>query len=105
VVTPERGEVWWVESPDEARRPYLVLTRSEAIPVLQRLIVVPLTRTIRGIPTEVPLDESDGLMAPCVVSLDNIRTHRRSHLVERIAVLEPERMDQVCRALHLATAC
>ena len=48
-----RGEVWWAEHPDAGRRPYLVLTRQAAIPVLNRVLAVPATRTVRGIPTEV----------------------------------------------------
>ena len=58
-----RGEVWWRESPDQGRRPYLVLTRDPAIPLLKRVIAVPTTRSIRGIPTEVRLGPDDGLPA------------------------------------------
>ena len=65
-VVVARGEVWWHEAPDERRRPYLVLTRDEVIPFLTQLIAVPITRTIRGIPTEVPLDRSDGMAVECV---------------------------------------
>lgn len=70
-----RGEVWWYESPEAGRRPYLVLTRSEAIPVLRQVLAAPATRTIRGIPTEVGLDRSDGLPEPCVLALDNVSTN------------------------------
>src|SRR5205814_3908047 len=58
-----RGEVWWGEDPDAGRRPLLILTRASAVPVLQSLVVVPATRTIRGIPTEVVVDEDDGMPA------------------------------------------
>jgi mRNA interferase MazF len=50
-----RGEVWWVEHPDAGRRPACVLTRQAAIPVLTCVLVVPATRTVRGILMEVPL--------------------------------------------------
>ena len=49
-MSPSRGEVWWGEHEEFGRRPYLVMTRDVAIGVLDRVIAVPLTRTIRGIP-------------------------------------------------------
>lgn len=100
-----RGEVWWYESPEAGRRPYLVLTRSEAIPVLRQVLAAPATRTIRGIPTEVGLDRSDGLPEPCVLALDNVSTIRVALCTARIARLGPARMAQVCEALRHATAC
>ena len=51
---PRQGEIWWAEA-DDKRRPVLVVTRNEAIPVLSRVVVAPVTRTVRGIPTEVAL--------------------------------------------------
>ena len=100
-----RGEVWWYEHPETGRRPYLILSRPEVIPVLNQVVAVPATRTIRGIPTEVPLDASDGMPAQCALTLDNIGLVRRSLCTERITVLSPERMSEVCRALQAATAC
>ena len=52
-----RGEVWWGETPKHGRRPYLVSHRNAAIGVLAEILVCPLTRTIRDIDTEVPLDQ------------------------------------------------
>jgi mRNA interferase MazF len=100
-----RGEVWWYEHPAGGRRPVCVLTRQEAIPVLTSLIVVPATRTVRGIPTELALDESDGMPAPCALSLDNLRAVRKGLLTERITRLAPQRLDELCRALAAATGC
>ena len=100
-----RGEVWWVEEPDNGRRPFLVLTRDAAIPVLTRVMAVPSTRTVRGIPTEVRLDAQDGMPDECVLSLDNVSAVWRGLFRERICTLTPQRMHQVCRALALATGC
>ncbi|MGH8887485.1 MAG: type II toxin-antitoxin system PemK/MazF family toxin [Egibacteraceae bacterium] len=100
-----RGEVWWVEHPDTGRRPALVLTRQDALPLLRKVIVVPATRTRRGIPTEVALDEDDGMPTACALSLDNIRTVPQSLLTQRITRLGFERMFDVCRALAHATGC
>ncbi|CAN5821224.1 type II toxin-antitoxin system PemK/MazF family toxin [soil metagenome] len=102
---PNHGEIWWYETPDHTARPHLVLTRDEAIPVLTALLAIPATRTVRGIPTEVPLDESDGMPVACVLTIDNLTTVQRSLLTRRITVLTPERMRQVCAALAFATAC
>jgi mRNA interferase MazF len=100
-----RGDVCWLELPDEKRRPGLVLTRAEAIPVLGRVTVAYLTRTIRGIPTEVRLGPDDGLPAECVITLDNVRTVSRALLTEPITSLSGARMHEVCKALAIATGC
>ena len=87
------------------RRPHLVLTRDSAIRHLTRVLGVPATRTIRGIPSEIELGPDDGLPDRCVLSFDNIRVVRKSYFVERICELGPEQMDRVCRALNVATGC
>ncbi|MEJ7657324.1 MAG: type II toxin-antitoxin system PemK/MazF family toxin [Thermoleophilaceae bacterium] len=100
-----RGEVWWYEDPRAGRRPFLVLTRNEAIPVLNQVIAVPATRTVRGIPTEVELDRSDGMPAHCALAADNLTLIRVSLCTERITRLTPERVQAVCASLEVATAC
>lgn len=100
-----RGDICWFDFPDEGRRPALVLTRSEAIPVLQRVLVAPVTRTIRGIPTELRLDQADGMPQECVVSFDNVRQVPRLLLSDPITSLEGKRMHEVCQALAIATGC
>lgn len=100
-----RGDVCWVELPDQKRRPALVLTRDEAIPAMRRVIIAHLTTTIRGIPIEVRLDPADGLPRDCVVNLDNLRTVPRALLSDPIARLSGSRMHEVCRALAIATGC
>ena len=102
---PHRGEVWWAEIAGAGQRPGLVLTRDDVIPVLHSLLVAPATRTIRSIPTEVFLDEDDGMPAPCVLSLDNLTPVSKSRLRSRITTLTPRRMADVCAALTVAVAC
>lgn len=99
------GEIWWHEDPEEGRRPYLILTRSETVPVLSRLLAVPATKTIRGIPTEVSLDERDGMPRPCVLSLDNVSVIRKALCTRRVTTLGHDKMLAVCEALRTATAC
>lgn len=100
-----RGDIRWLELPDEKRRPVCVLTRSTALPVLRNVSVALVTRTIRDIPTEVSLDESDGMPRECAVSLDNLRTVPKSLLGDRITSLSGVRLHDVCRALDVATGC
>jgi mRNA interferase MazF len=69
-----RGDIVWLDLEQEGRRPVLVLTRDEAIPRLRNVVVALITRTIRGIDTEVELGPDDGMPVECAVSLDNLRT-------------------------------
>jgi mRNA interferase MazF len=100
-----RGEIWWLEHPKLGRRPACILTRQAAIPVLPRILVAPATRTVRGIATEVALDEADGLPAPCVLSFDNLQPISKALLTSRITRLGPAKMVELCTALRVATGC
>ena len=101
---PLQGEVWWAEAEDK-RRPVLVITRSDAIPVLSRLIVAPVTRTVRGIPTEIRFGPDDGLPTECAASLDNVQPINRHLLTQRIATLGAPRRHEICEALAALADC
>lgn len=103
-VTPTQGEVWWAEA-EEKRRPVLIVTRSDAVPVLNWIVVAPVTRTIREIPTEVSLGASHGLPVDCVASFDNLQPIRRSFLTQRVGELQIEELDEICRALRALADC
>ncbi len=49
-----------------------VLTRDAAISVLTSVTCAPITRTIRGIRSEVELGPEHGLPEACVISCDNV---------------------------------
>lgn len=100
-----RGEIWWAEHQETGRRPYLILTRQAALPVLSGVVVAQISRTVRDIPTEVRLDTEDGMPEPCAASFDNILTIPKWSLTERICRLSLPRLHEVCRALRTATAC
>jgi mRNA-degrading endonuclease toxin of MazEF toxin-antitoxin module len=95
VSRPARGDVWWGETLTHGRRPYIVLTPDQAIEQLREAIVVPLTTTVRRLPNEVELDESDGMPRACVTSLDNLSTIAKGQLVEKITVVGPAKMDEL----------
>lgn len=101
----EQGDVWLLEEPHERPRPCLVLTRPEALPLLSAITVAPLTRTARGIPTEVVVGPDDGVRVESVVSFDNVRTVPRGRLTRRLGQLSDGRWHEVCFAIRAAIAC
>jgi mRNA interferase MazF len=100
-----RGEVFWAEHPEWGRRPALVMTRDEAIGVLNEVLVVLATTTIRDLPTEVRLGPKDGMPRECVLNLDHVDTVAKGFIGERITTLSAENLHSVCRALDVATGC
>lgn len=86
-------------------RPVLILTRELVRPYLATVTVAPITTTIRGLSTEVPVDATNGLAGPSVVSCDNITTIPASALGEQIGVLldrqEPTLSDAIQTAFDL----
>lgn len=105
MVAPAWGDVWWGEVPDHGPRPYLVLTRDEAIPVLTRVLAAPVTSTVRGISSEVLLGAPEGLPIGCVASMDNVTTMRKAHLTRRLGSIDRARRREVCAALAAAVDC
>jgi mRNA interferase MazF len=103
VNAPEQGDVWWAEA-EGKRRPVLVITRSQTIPVLKRVVVAPVSRTVRGIPTEIALGPSEGLDSDCAASFDNLQPILRSALTERTGRLGPRR-DEICETLRALADC
>ena len=101
---PNQGEIWWAEASDK-RRPVLVVTRNEAIPVLTWIVVAPVTKTVRRIPTEVALGPDHGLAIECVAAFDNLQPIRRSFLTERVGELRFDEAGEICRALRALADC
>lgn len=100
-----RGEVRWLELAEEGRLPVVVLTRDEAIAGLRNVVVALVTRTARGIETEVELGPADGMPVECAISLDNLRTVPAALLTEPITKLDVAKLDAVCRALARSAGC
>jgi mRNA interferase MazF len=83
-------------------RPALVLTREIALPVLRWVTVAPITSTVRGLATEVPVGAGNGLEHESVVSLDNIRTVAATDLGRRIGFLLPIQERLLTEAIRAA---
>lgn len=101
-----RGEIWTYrfKGPDK-RRPVLVVSRPEVIPLLHTVMVAPITSTRRGAPSEVDVGIEDGLKHDSAVNLDHVQTVEQARLVGFVGTLSPAKMQQVCRALGVATGC
>jgi mRNA interferase MazF len=99
----KRGEVRWYRfaRPDK-KRPVVILTRDSILEYLGETTVAPITRTVRGIPSEVPLGPDDGLQEPCAVNLDHLQTVDRGRLGALIATLSSRRMTEIRNALLFA---
>lgn len=70
-----RADIVWADlGPPAGRRPVCVLTRDAAIEVLTAVTCAPITRSIRGIRSEVEVGSAEGLTDPSVISCDNLIT-------------------------------
>ena len=103
--TPARGDVWLADVPGDKLRPVVVMTRSGIVPYLHSVVVAPVTTTIRGIPTEVPLSADEGLLRESVANFDNLQLLARSRLRRPIGVLSAPKLEAACQALRYALAC
>jgi mRNA interferase MazF len=101
----QRGEVWFAATPG-GDRPVLVLTRDPVADRIGSVVVAALTRTHRGLVSELELTmEDDGVPSNCVVNFDNIHTLPRSVFRRRVAKLSAIKMTRACRTLTAATGC
>jgi mRNA interferase MazF len=101
-----RGEIWlYTFGVPDKRRPVLVLSRQKAIELLRTVLVAPITSTHHGAPSEVQLGIEEGLKHDSVVNLDQIQTVDQGRLHHFVGTVGPGKMNAVCRALRIATAC
>jgi mRNA interferase MazF len=101
----QRGDIWFAATPG-GDRPVLILTRDPIADRIGSLVVAALTRTQRGLVSELALAPSeDGVPSACVVNFDNLHTLPRETFRRRVTTLSPQRMAQACRALRDATGC
>ncbi len=83
-------------------RPVLVLTRELVRPHVARVTVAPITTTVRGLSTELPVGRANGLHGESVVSCDNLVTVPATALGRQIGVLLPDQEEQLTSAIHAA---
>jgi mRNA interferase MazF len=92
-------------APPNKKRPVVVLTRDSAIGYLSTVTVAPITSTVRGVPSEVVLNEEDGMKVPCAVNLHNAVTVAQDRLGRRVAQLNSVRIGEICAALRFSLGC
>ena len=100
---PRRAEVWLARL--DKVRPIVVLTRDPMGALLHAVIAAPVTSTIRGLSTEVPIGPESGIRLESVVNLDNVQLVARSRLVKRVGQVSPSTMTDIRRALSIALEC
>jgi mRNA interferase MazF len=94
-----------METPNGKSRPVLVVSRNEAIPVLNNVVVAPVTSTIRSIPTCVGVGPNEGLAHDSVATFDNLSAVPKSVLTVRLGSLGPTRRHDICDALAALADC
>lgn len=101
----QRGEIWFAETPG-GDRPVLVLTRDPVADRIGSVVVAALTRTRRGLVSELVLTvREDGVPSDCVVNFDNVHTLPRPVFRRRVTQLSAGRMAHACRTLRDALGC
>lgn len=105
VARPRRGDVWFGDVPGDKRRPVLVLTRDPLGSILHSVICAPITSTVRGLATEIPLGRSAGLAQPSVANFDNVFLLSRRRLVRHLGRANAATMRAACAAMATAIGC
>ena len=100
-----QGEIWLMETPNAKQRPVLVVSRNEVIPVVNSVIVAPLSSTVRDIPTCLRIGRTEGVDRDSVASFDNLAAVPKSVLTVRLGALTPSSHDQICDALSALADC
>lgn len=99
----KRGDLWLVRL-DKAR-PAIVLTRDPIADRLNAVLVVAVTRTVRGLPVEVPLGAADGVLSASVANLDQAQRVTKANFVRRLGKVRLSTMEAICEAMHYAIGC
>ena len=99
----KRGEIWWAEMPLPAgKRPVVLVSRQSSYAVRASVTVVEVSRTVRGIATEVPLGPREGLPVKCVANADDLATIPKTWLASRVSQLNAAKVEALDRALRFA---
>ena len=94
-----------METPNRKRRPVLVVSRDDVIPVVNNVVVAPVTSTIRNIPTCIPVGPEEGIDHDSVATFDNLAAVPKSVLTVRLGSLGATGRRRVCDALDAMANC
>jgi mRNA interferase MazF len=100
-----RGDVRWYKfDRSDKSRPVVILTRDSIIPHISEVTVAPVTSTIRDIPSEVLLDQKDGVVKECAVNCDHLQTVAKGRIGSLLTRLSIDRMREIRVAVTFALA-
>ncbi len=100
-----QAELWLMETPNKKRRPVLIVSRDEVIPLLNNIVVAPVTSTIRDIPTCIPIGPDEGIDHDSVATFDNLAAVPKSVLTARLGELGAAGRRRICEALDAMANC
>ncbi|HUY85754.1 MAG TPA: type II toxin-antitoxin system PemK/MazF family toxin [Acidimicrobiales bacterium] len=101
----QRGDIWFAATPG-GDRPVLVLTRDPVAARVDSVVVAALTRTRRGLVSELDLTAAaDGVPSDCVVNFDNVHTLPRQAFRRKVTSLSPARLAETCHVLSASVGC
>jgi mRNA interferase MazF len=100
-----QAEIWLMETPNQKRRPVLIVSRDEAIPALNNVVVAPVTSTLRDIPTCIRVGPDEGIDHDSVATFDNLAAVPKSVLATRLGQLGAGGRRQICDALDALANC
>jgi mRNA interferase MazF len=100
-----QAQIWLMETPNHKRRPVLVVSRDEVIPVLNNVVVAPVTTTLRDIPTCIRVGPDEGLDHDSVATFDNLAAVPKSVLTAQLGQLGTGGRQQICDALAALANC
>jgi mRNA interferase MazF len=96
----EHGEIWWAAA--DKRRPVLIVSRDDPRGARTLATVAAITRTSRGLSSELELDERDGLPRACVATCDDLTTIAKARLIRRVGRLSQVKLMELDEALKFA---
>lgn len=98
-----RGEVWWAELEGDAGfRPVVIVSSADSLARRHNVTIAEVTRSLRGLPSEVRLSTADGLPVNCAINADHLHTIPKDRFRRRIAALSDERIFSLDAALRHA---
>ena len=100
-----QAEIWLMETPNRKRRPVLIVSRDEVIPVLNNIVVAPVTSTLRDIPTCIHVGPDEGIDHESMATFDSLAAIPKSVLTRRLGELGVGGRRLICDALDALANC
>ena len=93
---------WYKFAHPDKKRPVLILTRDSILVYLGEVTIAPITSTVRSIPSEVFLSQSDGMPRDCAINCDHLQTVSKGKIGSLITTLSKNKIIDVGQAIRFA---